>query len=152
MYTDGPAYSNRSVLCSGKDNGSYLNEVRIRGAVFNRAGMVQWYQPGHYLALGDQACSGSSTSCIYKVAISGDSGNVIGATKLLTSDGQPVCVAQAAIAAGSGTTILGGTPPCGSRAASVNRWHYPTGGLPIESYENTQVVTEPIGSALSVKP
>jgi hypothetical protein len=152
LYVDGPTFSNRSVLCSGKDTGAQLSQVRVRGVVFRDAAMVQWYQPGRYLALGDQTCAGSSTGCIYKVAVSGNTGSVIGATKLLGSDGQPACVSQAAIAPGRGMTILGGAYPCGSQTASVNRWHYPLGGLPIDSYENREVVSLPVGSALSVRP
>jgi hypothetical protein len=123
IFTDGVGKDGRFHLCRGRDTKDTLTEVKVTGTQINAPGMLEWYAAGKYLAVGDQHCTGSGTSCIYKVSISGDAGRVIGSTKPLKADGSPLCnLYQAAIEPGSGS-LLGGdnTAGCVARGRHAHR-------------------------------
>jgi hypothetical protein len=152
LYVDGRNYSDRFQLCRGKDTQSSLSIVRVRGIVVDAPGMLQWFATGKYLVVGDLACA-TNQSCIYHVAISGDSGTVTGTTKLLDGEGAPVCeFAGGVISGGSKPSIYGGEGACSSQTASVGRWHFPAGGAPVTTYSNPNYISQPIGAAISTRP
>ena len=154
IFVDGVDKSGGFHLCRGRDTKDTLTEVKITGTKINAPGMIAWYSPGKYLAVGDQHCTGSNTSCIYEVSISGNTGRVIGSTKPLNPDGSPVCdLVQGAIAPDGGTMLFGGNNPvsCNGQSPSVDQWPYPAGGVPSKHYGNTNFINEPTGAALSEK-
>jgi sRNA-binding regulator protein Hfq len=155
LYVDGRDYSAQFHLCSGKDTDTSLSPIPIKGAQIYFPGMVQWYTPGKYPALGDQWCGNVLQSCIYKVSISGHAGKIIGSTRLLNYSGDPVCdLVQGVIGPGRGISILGGDSAggCASDTSSVNVWAYPAGGIPAKYYDDPSYIDEPIGAAISTKP
>lgn len=154
IFTDGVDKSGRFHLCRGRDTVDTLTEVKITGTKINVPGMIAWYAPGKYLAVGDQHCTGSNTSCIYEVSISDNTGRVIGSTKPLNPDGSPLCdLVQGAITPDGGAMLFGGNDPagCNGQAPSVDEWPYPAGGVPSKHYGNTNFINEPTGAALSEK-
>lgn len=156
LFTDGVGSDNHVHVCRGRDVArNSLTEVKVVGVTINTPGMVQWYQPGKYLAVGDQHCTGSGASCVYHIAISGNSGRVTGSTKPLNADGSPICdLVQGVISPGGGMLLFGGNDPsgCASQAPSVNEWPYPAGGVPSKHYDNIHFINKPVGAAISVKP
>ena len=152
IFVDGEDDAGHFHLCRGRDGDDTLSEVKISGVTINAPGMIAWYAPGKYLAVGDPHCTGSNTSCIYKVSISGESGRVIGSTKPLLSNGSPLCdLVQGAIDPDGGTLLLGGNNPtgCGSQEPSIDEWPYPAGGRPSKHYTNSNFINEPFGAAVS---
>lgn len=149
LYLDGRNYSDKFQLCGGKDTESSLSIIRVRGIVVNAPGMIQWFAPGKYLAIGDLACA-TNQSCIYHVAISGNGGTVTGTTKLLNAQGAPLCgFVQGVISVGSKPSIYGGGGACSGQTANVARWHFPAGGVPLTTYSNPNYISQPIGAAIS---
>lgn len=151
LYVDGLDDSGHfqiGALPRGYDMG---HELELSGGKISSPGMVQWYEPGHYLAVGDQKCNGSSSTCINWVSVSGVSAKITGQTHLETAEGTPVCdMVQGVFDPSGEKTLLGGDYGCNSTSSgSVDRWRYPAGGLPIDS--NGDALQGPIGSALSVK-
>lgn len=151
IFADGIDKSDHFHLCRGKDGNVTMTEVKIAGSTINTPGMIEWYEPGKYLAVGDQRCSGSNSSCIYKVSISRDTGRVIGVTKPLNRDGSAVCDLYQGTIDAQGE-LLGGSNPtdCSGQTASVDVWPYPSGGVPSKHYGNTNFINEPTGAAVSV--
>lgn len=156
LFADGGVYNGKGFhLCRGTDDNDNLSEVSVQGAVLNVPGMVQWDSSGKFLAVGDQQCQGSGTSCVYKMEISNDRGTVIGATKPIGPTGKPLCdLVQGVIELGENAVLIGGdtTKGCGTREASIDIWPYPRGGSPSKSYTNPNFIDEPTGAAISVKP
>lgn len=155
LFLDGFGYDQKVHLCRGKDAKTSLLPMVVAGSPIYWPGMVQWYAPGNYLALGDQKCSDIGQSCIYKVSISGVRGTVVGATKPLNYTGGPICdLAQGAIAPGKGLSLLGGdaSADCNGATTAIDRWAYPVGGAPQKYYDNLNYIKQPIGAAVSVAP
>lgn len=151
VFTDGTDESGTTHLCRGRDGNDTLSEVTIAGVKINSPGMIAWYAPGKYLAVGDRHCTGSSSSCIYKVSISGDAGRVVGSTKPLLANGSPICdLVQGAIEP-SGGTLVGGNDPsgCQSQGPSIDTWPYPSGGRASKHYTNPNFINQPFGAAVS---
>jgi hypothetical protein len=114
--------------------------------------MIQWYRPGGYLALGDQACGGSAASCIYWLSISGTTGTITGTTDLSNYEGGAVCDLAQGVIAGNGARYVAGADyeSCGNTPATANRWRYDAGGTPT-NYNNGAGLVEPLGAAVSTK-
>jgi hypothetical protein len=149
LYVDGldqPRTFQIGVVPRGEDVG---HELKLSGGKINFPGMVQWYGSGNYFAVGDQKCNGENGACVNWVSVSGAHAKIIGQTNLENAQGVPVCdMVQGVLDPRGEKTLLGGDyGGCGS--ASVNRWRYPAGGLPIDS--NESAVQGPIGSAISIK-
>lgn len=114
-------------------------------------GFVEWYESGSYLAVGDQLCGDTTAACVYHVQISGSKGTIIGKTTLLLSSGGQVCdMVQGALDPIHGKYLVGGDYEyCGRTGSSVNRWLYPAGGMPTNSY--TKGISEPTAVAIGGK-
>lgn len=135
-------------LPAGSSNTRLIN---LSGATIGLPGFVQWYNAGNYLAMGDQACAGTLSTCIYWVSIAGSSGTVTGTTNLTNYQGGSVCeVAEGVIAANKEKYVVGADyeTPCGYASMAAYRWPYETGGTPT-NYNNTAPFVEPIGAAVS---
>lgn len=136
-------------LPSGSNNTQLIS---LSGATLHVAGMIQWYRPGGYLALGDQACAGSAASCIYWVSVSGTTGTITGTTDLSNYEGGAVCDLAQGVIAGNGARYVAGADyeSCGNTPTTANRWPYEGGGPPT-NYNNGAGLVEPLGAAVSTK-
>jgi hypothetical protein len=116
-------------------------------------GMVEWYSPGNYLAVGDQLCGYTSSSCIYWVSISGTSGTITGATTMLGSAGNPICDLGEGVILPQTKDIVGSDieARCGFTAPTTYRWRFPAGGSP-KKYNANPSYNTPVGAAVSTKP
>ncbi len=134
-------------LPAGSSNTQLIN---LTGGTLGTAGMVQWYKVGNYLALGDQACGGTTSSCIYWVSIAGSTGTITATTNLTNYEGGSVCdLVQGVIAADREKYVTGPDyESCGYTPTTANRWPYEAGGSPT-SYNNSAPFVEPIGAAVS---
>ncbi|MGA8575757.1 MAG: hypothetical protein WB609_08785 [Candidatus Cybelea sp.] len=147
LFVDGGG-SSGVALCRGADDNHTLTAVKVKHAKLNSPGMVQWYDPGKYLVLGDPRCS-----CIRRISITGDTGRIIGSTKLLDRHGKPLCnLVQGAIEPTAGMTLLGGDAAegCGG-TSTVDEWPFPGGGVPPKYFGNPNFINEPAGTAVSIK-
>ena len=127
-----------------------IHQITITGGTIHYPGMVEWYEDGHYLAVGDRHCDTPRTTCVYHVSISGSTGTITGKTKFKAYNGHVICdMAQGAIGASGEKFLAGGDDEsaCGYATSSVNRWAYPAGGLPTNS--NHATLTHPFGTAIS---
>ena len=151
LFVDGRTYSGSFILSELPAGSAAFHTVTLSGGTIYFPGMVQWYSPGNYLALGDQLCGDVPASCIYHVKISGNMGKIKGHTSLLNYLGGSVCdMVQGVIGAHGLSYVAGGDyEACGYANSSVNRWAYPAGGTPTNF--NDSAVTEPIGAAISTK-
>ncbi len=153
LYVDGldqPRTFQIGVVPRGKDVG---HELKLSGGKINFPGMVQWYGPENYLAVGDQKCNGEHGACVNWVSVSGARAKITGQTNLENAQGAPVCdLVQGVLDPGGEKRLLGGDyddSSCGGTNSAVSRWRYPAGGLPINS--NESALQGPIGSTVSVK-
>jgi hypothetical protein len=150
LYVDGESDAKRFELCE-KPRGKPFHPISITGGKIHFPGMVQWSVTDDQLVVGDQRCGGTSTSCVYQLAISGRGAKIVGRTTLLTHSGGPACeMVQGVIdtAAGGNMVLPGGAlGACGSGGGAVNRWPYPAGGLPTNYFENA--LDQPVGAAVS---
>ncbi|MGB6517476.1 MAG: hypothetical protein WBE79_03095 [Candidatus Cybelea sp.] len=151
LFVDGRTYGGSFILSELPLGTSAFRTINLSGGTIYFPGMVQWYTPGNYLAVGDQLCGDVPASCIYHVKISGKTGKIKGHTSLLNYLGGSVCdFVQGVIGANGLKYVAGGdSETCGYANSSVNRWAYPAGGTPTNF--NDSVVTEPVGAAISTK-
>ncbi len=151
LFVDGRTYSGSFILSELPPGSSAFHTINLSGGTIYFPGMVQWYTPGNYLAVGDQLCGDVPASCIYHVKIFGNTGKIKGHTSLSNYLGGSVCdLVQGVIGANGLKYVAGGDfEACGYANSSVNRWAYPAGGTPTNF--NDSVVTEPIGAAISTK-
>lgn len=151
LYVDGLTSYSVFILSKLTSGSSSMTTVPIHGGTIYFPGMVQWDRAGNYLAVGDQLCLDTETSCVYHVGISGSTGSITGVTNLLNYNGTSVCdLVQGVIAAHGLKYLAGGDYEyCGYAISSVDRWPYPAGGSPTNF--NDYVVGEPIGAAISTR-
>lgn len=125
--------------------------IKLSGGTIYFPGLVQWYKPGGYLAVGDQLCGDTEAACIYHVQVSGSQGTIAGKTTLLNSSGGQVCdLVQGEIDPIFEKNLVGGDYEyCDYASTSEDRWLYPAGGEPTNSV--TSGLSEPIGGAISTK-
>jgi hypothetical protein len=135
---------------SGKTSGHL---IRLTGGSVYFPGLIQWYKPSNYLAVGDQLCNDKNASCIYWVKIRKSTGRIIGHTALQGSGGSQICdMVQGVLDPAGEKTVLGGNYNyCGSGPSTVNRWQYPAGGVPTNSADFTASYSLPDGAAISGK-
>ncbi|HEY6486824.1 MAG TPA: hypothetical protein VIX83_10620 [Candidatus Cybelea sp.] len=126
--------------------------IPLGNGTLHFAGMVQWYEAGKYVALGDQQCGGTTSACIYWVSVSGSTASITGTTNLSNYGGGQVCdLAQGVIAADEEKYVAGADyETCGYTPTTTNRWTFPAGGSPTNNETGTSFV-EPIGAAVSTK-
>lgn len=149
LYVDGLTSLQVFILSELTNGSASMTTVPIHGGNIYFPGMVQWDK--NYLAVGDQLCLNTETSCVYHVGIKGSTGSISGVTNLLNYNGTSVCdLVQGVIAAHGLRYLAGGDYEyCGYAVSSVDRWPYPAGGSPTNF--NDSVVGEPIGAAISTR-
>ena len=130
--------------------------VKVKGAQIYYPGMVQVYaSSGHYLVVGDQEChrgSGPPHTCLYRVSISGSTGEVVDKISLDNYDAGAVCDVGQGVIYGSHDKYLAGTDNeylCGS-TSTVNRWPFSNGGIPINYSTDGGALSYPVGAAVSI--
>ncbi|MGB8908396.1 MAG: hypothetical protein WCC84_06575 [Candidatus Cybelea sp.] len=155
LFVDGRSSSGSYALGeipSGKTSG-YVITVKGGSGEIYFPGFVQWYKPDKYVVAADQLCKDQNASCLYWVKISGSQGTIIGETDLENPSGGPICdLVQAELDPVSNKNIVGGDYNyCGSGPSSLNRWLYPAGGIPTNTYDYGSAYATPLGGAISVK-
>ena len=155
VYVDGFTSSKRFVLAELPAGSTTIQQVTITGGTIHYPGMVQWYEDGKYLAVGDRRCDTPRTTCIYHVRIKntkkGPTGRIIGRTKFQTYNGHAICdMAQGTIGASGLKFLAGGDDEssCHRAATSVDRWAYPAGGAPTNNNHHLHHFL-PFGTAIS---
>lgn len=159
IYIVGRAKDGTFTLAVLPAGSTTIQQIPVTGGTINHPGMVQYDAEDGYLAVGDRVCGGTPrTTCVYHIQISPGfaSGKIVGATKLQTYNGQPICDMAQGVIRGSGKAkyLAGGDDEtqkdCGSRAnSSVDVWAFPAGGAPT-NYNNT-ALSNPFGTAISDK-
>ena len=154
LFLDGEDISNQFHLCRAKETDTSFTPMTIGHGTIRFPGMVQWYAPGHYLAVGDQECGFQRSTCIYKLSVHGLNAKVVGSTTPFTYKGGPACdIVQGVIGGGRHATLYGGDyEGCKTADTTVDRWAYPNAGFPGAYYDNSAFIEEPIGAAISIKP
>jgi hypothetical protein len=154
LFFDGTNESRTTSYFAELPSGSATTQlITLSGGTLNLAGFIQWYEPGNYIALGDQECDGTpGTSCVYWVSVSGSSGTITGTTALLNyQDGEVCDLVQGVIAANRQKYVTGPDyESCGNTPSTAYRWAYDQGGNPT-NYNNSASFVEPIGAAVSTK-
>lgn len=153
LFFDGTNSSRTSSYLAELPAGSTNTKlITLSGATLGLAGFVQWVGKSSYLALGDQLCNGSSSSCVYWVTFTGSTGSVIGITTPSNYTGGQVCDLVQGVIGANGERFLAGMDyeSCGYTSTTANRWPWPFGGTPT-NYNNTASFVEPIGAAVSTK-
>jgi hypothetical protein len=150
LYVSGKDSSGSYMLSECKAGSTSCTTITISGGTIYFPGMVQWYKPSSYLAVGDQLCGDTEASCIYWVQISGSQGTITGKTTFLNSSGGQVCdMVEGELDPVFEKNLVGGDYEyCGAAPTSVDRWLYPAGGEPTNSSTS---VSEPIGVAIIKK-
>ncbi len=151
LYFDGLRPDGTFVLGEVPLGSSSITIIHITGGTLHAPGMVQWYAPGPYLAVGDRRCGTPRSTCIYHISISGSTGTIVGKTTFDAYNGHVICdMAQGTIGASGEKYIAGGDDEsCGYATSSVDRWAYPAGGMPTN--HNNTALTHPFGTAISAK-
>ncbi|MFY9718040.1 MAG: hypothetical protein WAK16_00205 [Candidatus Cybelea sp.] len=107
--------------------GGSFEEIALSGATITSPGGVMW--DGAYVAAGDQEYQGGLSTAIYRVRISGSTGNVVRTTQLTDA-----CNASGATDVVQpwveGTEVVGGDISCSLR---FDYWNYARGGAPTKS-------------------
>jgi hypothetical protein len=153
LFFDGTNSSRTSSYLGELPSGSSSTQlITLSGGTLHTAGFIQWYRTGAYLALGDQACGGTTSSCVYWVSVSGSAGTITGTTSLTNYSGGNVCDLVQGVIGANGERYLAGMDYeyCGYTATTTNRWPYEAGGSPT-NYNYTAGLVEPIGAAISTK-
>ena len=153
LYVDGLTKTGHFILAELPAGSTKMFTIKIVGGTIHSPGMVQWYAPGSYLAVGDRRCDigGTRTTCVYHVSISGSTGTIIGKTTFEAYNGHLICdMAQGTIGASGEKYIAGGDDEsaCGYATSSVDRWPYPQ---PEGTPTNHSTFAHPFGTAISDK-
>lgn len=159
LYIVGTTKTGTFVLAVLPSGSTTIHKITVTGGTINFPGMVQWYEDGNYLAVGDRKCGGSTpstrTTCIYHIQLSkvGFTGKIIGTpTPLEAYNGKPICdMAQGEIGASGEKYLAGGDDEtdCKVRGtkSGVYRWNFPSGGAPTN--HNNSTLANPFGTAIS---
>jgi hypothetical protein len=126
---------NLSSLRLGKKT---MSSLSVHGGTLYFPGTVLW--TGSTLVLGDQQCSGGTSSCLYEASVSGTTVSLANKIPLTGS-----CdVAQVAL---QDKQLLGGDYEYCThvKSSNVNRWAFPRGGKPLASVTGDY---DPIGAAI----
>jgi len=153
LFFDGTNTSRTSSYFAELPAGSSSTQlINLNGGTLHLAGFIQWYRTGNYIALGDQGCGGTTSSCVYWVTVSGSAGTITGTTNLTNYAGGNVCDLVQGVIAANGERYLAGMDyeSCGYTATTADRWPYQSGGAPT-NYNDTAGLVEPIGAAVSTK-
>jgi hypothetical protein len=125
--------------------GSALRSISLSGATIRYAGGVFW--DGQALGVTDQNSADGNTTAIYRVAVKGASGKVIGRIHLTDSchyDNTDIVEPFPILTNGTTTEIIGGNLWCAHRFGT---WNYPAGGPP--SSLLPKAPAEPFGESVS---
>jgi hypothetical protein len=149
LYASGKSSTGSYMLSECKAGSTSCTTITISGGTVYFPGIVQWYKPGGYVAVGDQLCGDTEAACIYSVQISGSQGTITGKTTLLNSSGGQVCdMTGGEIDPVSGKYLVGTDYEyCGTTPSSADYWPYPAGGKPSHFVK----LSEPGGVAISIK-
>jgi hypothetical protein len=157
LFVDGlsggspPAFILSECLAGHQD----CSTITINSGAIYFPGMVQWNASRHQVVVGDQECkkgSGPPHSCLYQVAISGSSGEIVRKISLNRYDTGSVCdVVQGVIYGRKDRYLVGSDNEylCGANS-TVNRWRFPAGGIPKNYSTDGGALVDPVGAALSV--
>jgi hypothetical protein len=139
LYVSGATTKGVYVLSRLRAGTKTLNTIKITGATIHQPGTVLWN--GSDLILGDQACKGGATSCLYVATVSGNTAGVTSTIAL----GHSCDVVQVALYNG---TLYGGNSDCAHHSGTVDAWSYPAGT------RETAIagVHAPVGAAISGPP
>lgn len=151
LYVSGTDFSGAYMLSEAPAGSTTMSTITISGGTIFFPGMVQWNLVANDLVLGDQFCADEQTSCIYSASVSGSTATITGTTTLMNFEGAPVCdMAQGVVARLARMGAAGGDYEfCSSTPSSVDRWHFPAGGVPTNFNDSVPVV--PVGAAISNK-
>jgi hypothetical protein len=139
LYASGMTSKKVYTLSSLRLGKKTMSSLSIHGGTLYFPGTVLW--TGSTLVLGDQQCSGGSSSCLYQASVSG---TTVSLTKRIPLTGS--CdVAQVAL---QSKQLFGGNYEYCThvKSSTVNRWAYPKGGKPLQSVTGDY---DPIGAAIS---
>ncbi len=147
LFVDGQDSGGSFVLSELPKGGAQARTIQIIGGTIYVPGMVQWYAPSGYLAVGDQECGGTPVSCIYWVSVQHSSGSITGKTRLNNYLGKHACQVVEGYLYHS--QIVGSDyGPCrGVSTATLYAWPYPKGGNP--AAYNSSILSNPVGAAVS---
>jgi hypothetical protein len=138
LVKDGTRYGVTELAHDGKA----LRAITLKGAAIHYGGAAEW--DGTHVAFTDQSSAGGDTTVIYRVAIKGTMGTVVGRTHLSDNcHGNATDVVQPFIVQPKGV-VVGGNLSCKNR---VDYWAYPSGGAAQESLHDGPA--EPFGAAVS---
>ncbi|MBV9719467.1 MAG: hypothetical protein JOZ77_09105 [Candidatus Eremiobacteraeota bacterium] len=143
LLVDGEANISRTqtTLAELPAGSSSMKAITLSGSI-SFPGLVQWYNDGNYWAVGDQ-----NANVVDWVTLSGSTASITGSTPIGVSGD----MVQGTIAANGEKYLAGGTINLSS-GSSVNRYPWPAGGTPTNSYQFAQsAYNEPIGAAVSTK-
>jgi hypothetical protein len=151
LFVDGKTSNGTFVLGEVPAGDTTGQVITISGGTIYFAGMVQWYKPGGYVAVGDQLCGDTEAACVYSIQISGSQGTITGKTSLLNPKGGEVCdMVQGEIDPVAAKYLVGTDYEyCGTTPSSADYWPYPAGGKP--THFRTKGISEPGGVAISIK-
>ena len=139
LYVTGETIKRAFLLSWLRAGAKTLSTIKFSGATIHEAGVALWNDGD--LILGDQACNGGKTSCLYVATVSGDTAGVQRTIALADS-----CdVVQVALYDGA---LYGGNSECAKHKTGVDSWSYPGG-------ERESAVTglhAPVGAAIGGPP
>lgn len=121
------------------NHGTALQPVQIVGGTIYFGGFIDGYSEGDDLLVGDQACGGAITTCVYQVAVAGFVGTIKTSTSLHNATGGLACDVNYAVLTRSNASLAGGdaefsASQCPSYTASgTYRWKFPAGGNAVDS-------------------
>jgi hypothetical protein len=150
LYVDGFDTFGNFILSESTPGSGALSTLTVTGGALFWPGMVQWNIVAGDLVVGDQTCNNTPTTCLYSMAVSGPNASITGVTNLQDSSGNPICDMAEGVVGRLGKMSAAGSSynACTGDPNSVDRWHFPAGGLPTNS---TTGIVDPAGAALSNK-
>jgi hypothetical protein len=123
--------------------GSNFQQISLGSKSITSPGGVTW--DGKYVVAADLQYQGRNTTAIYRIAVSGMKGTVIGTT-VLTDSCSPSKGADIMQPLIRGTTVLGGNRSCTNRVAF---WSYRNGGNPTRTLPAGIAPLDAIGETIS---
>jgi hypothetical protein len=139
LYVTGQTIKQVFLLSRLAAGAKTLSTMKVSGATIHRPGVALWNDGN--LILGDQACNGKKTSCLYVATVSGDTAGIQSTIALSNS-----CdVVQVALYDGA---LYGGNSECAKHKTGVDSWSYPGG----ERQSAVKGLHAPIGAAISGPP